>query len=47
MEIALGIILGCCALSAGICMGVGAIGPALGDGSRLYAAFEQECESLP
>ena len=40
MELAIGIILGCCALSAGICMGVGAVGPALGEGSAVSKACE-------
>ena len=40
MEIAIGIILGCCALSAGLCMGVGAIGPALGEGGAVSKACE-------
>ena len=31
MEIAIGIILGCCALGAGICMGIGAVGPGIGE----------------
>ena len=40
MEIAIAIILGCCALSAGLCMGVGAIGPALGEGGAVSKACE-------
>ena len=40
MEIAIGIILGCCALAAGLCMGVGAIGPALGEGGAVAKACE-------
>lgn len=42
MELAIGIILGCCALSAGICMGVGAIGPAMGEGN----AVSKSCEAI-
>ena len=42
MELAIGIILGCCALSAGICMGVGAIGPAIGEGG----AVAKSCEAI-
>ena len=40
MELAIGIILGCCALAAGICMGVGAIGPGLGEGCAVAKACE-------
>lgn len=40
MEIAIGIILGCCALGAGICMGIGAIGPGIGEGSAVASACE-------
>ncbi len=40
MELAIGIILGCCALSAGICMGVGALGPAFGEGNAVAKALE-------
>ena len=40
MELAIGIILGCCALAAGICMGLGAIGPGLGEGSAVAKACE-------
>ncbi len=40
LEIAVGIILGCCALSAGLCMGIGAIGPALGEGGAVAKACE-------
>ncbi len=42
MEIAIGIILGCCALGAGICMGIGAIGPAIGEGN----AVAKSCEAI-
>lgn len=40
MEIAIGIILGCCALGAGICMGIGAIGPGIGEGNAVANACE-------
>ena len=40
MEIAIGIILGCCALGAGICMGIGAIGPGIGEGHAVANACE-------
>ncbi len=40
LEIAVGIILGCCALSAGLCMGIGAVGPALGEGNAVAKACE-------
>lgn len=40
MEIAIGIILGCCALGAGICMGIGAIGPGIGEGDAVASACE-------
>lgn len=40
MEIAIGIILGCCALGAGICMGIGAIGPGVGEGNAVSKACE-------
>ncbi len=40
MEIAVGIILGCCALGAGICMGIGAIGPGIGEGNAVSKACE-------
>ena len=40
MELALGIILGCCALGAGICMGAGAIGPGVGEGNAVAKACE-------
>lgn len=42
MALAIGIILGCCALSAGICMGIGAIGPAIGEGN----AVAKSCEAI-
>lgn len=40
MELAIGIILGCCALAAGICMGIGAIGPGVGEGNAVSKACE-------
>lgn len=40
MELAIGIILGCCALGAGICMGIGAIGPGFGEGTAVSKACE-------
>lgn len=40
MELAIGIILGCCALGAGICMGIGAIGPGVGEGHAVAFACE-------
>ncbi len=40
MEIAIGIILSCCALGAAICMGVGSIGAALGEGNAVSKALE-------
>ncbi len=40
MELAIGIILGCCALGAGFCMGVGAIGPGIGEGHAVANACE-------
>ena len=50
LEIAIGIILGCCALGAGVCMGIGAFGPGLGEGKAVAAACEAigrqpECKS--
>ena len=40
MALAIGIILGCCALGAGICMCIGAIGPGIGEGSAVAKACE-------
>ena len=40
MEIAIAIILGCCALGAGLCMGFGAIGPGVGEGNAVSSACE-------
>jgi F-type H+-transporting ATPase subunit c len=42
MELAIAIILGCSALGAGICMGIGAIGPGIGEGNAVAKA----CESI-
>jgi F-type H+-transporting ATPase subunit c len=42
MELAVAIILACCALGAGLCMGIGAIGPALGEGG----AVAKSCEAI-
>ena len=40
LELAIGIILACCALGAGICMGIGAIGPGIGEGDAVASACE-------
>ena len=40
MELAIGIILGCCALGAGLCMGIGAMGPGIGEGNAVSKACE-------
>ncbi len=40
MELAIGIILGCCALGAGLCMGIGALGPGIGEGHAVANACE-------
>lgn len=40
MELAIGLILGACALGAGICMGIGAIGPGVGEGNAVSKACE-------
>lgn len=40
LELAIGIILGCCALGAGICTGIGAIGPGVGEGNAVAKACE-------
>ncbi|MBQ8174056.1 MAG: ATP synthase F0 subunit C [Clostridia bacterium] len=40
MELAIGIILGCCALGAGLCTGIGAIGPGVGEGNAVSKACE-------
>ena len=39
-AIAVAIILGCCALGAGICMGIGAVGPGIGEGHAVANACE-------
>ena len=40
LELAIGLILGACALGAGICMGIGAIGPGVGEGTAVSKACE-------
>ena len=40
MALAIGIMLGCCAMGAGICMGIGAIGPGVGEGHAVANACE-------
>lgn len=42
MELAIGIILACCAIGAGLCMGIGAVGPAIGEGN----AVAKSCEAV-
>ena len=49
LELAIGIILGCCALSAGVAM-IAGIGPAIGEGNAVAKACEAigrqpECKS--
>ena len=39
LELAIGIILGCCALSAGVAM-IAGIGPAIGEGNAVGKALE-------
>ena len=39
-EIAYAIIRAACALGAGLCMGIGAIGPAIGEGNAVGKALE-------
>ena len=39
LELAIGIILGCCALGAGVAM-IAGIGPGIGDGNAVPKAFE-------
>ena len=39
-AIAVAIILGCCALGAGICMGIGAVGPGIGEGNAVAHALD-------
>ncbi len=40
MEMAIGLILGMCALGAGLCTGIGAIGPGVGEGRAVSKACE-------
>ncbi|MBQ1371885.1 MAG: ATP synthase F0 subunit C [Oscillospiraceae bacterium] len=40
MTIELAIVKAACALSAGLCMGIGAIGPAIGEGNAVSKALE-------
>lgn len=40
MEMADAIVKAACALGAGICMGIGAIGPAIGEGNAVGKALE-------
>ena len=40
LQIAAAIILGCCALGAGLCTGFGAIGPGIGEGNAVGKALE-------
>lgn len=42
LQIAAAIILGCCALGAGLCTGIGAIGPGIGEGN----AVSKSCEAI-
>ncbi len=42
MELAIAIILACCAIGAGFCTGIGAIGPAIGEGG----AVAKSCEAI-
>lgn len=42
MELAIAIILACCAVGAGLCTGIGAIGPAIGEGG----AVAKSCEAI-
>lgn len=42
MELATAIILACCALGAGLSVGIGAIGPAIGEGY----AVGKSCEAI-
>ena len=49
LELAIGIILGCCALGAGVAM-IAGIGPGIGEGNAVAKAFEAigrqpECKS--
>lgn len=40
MDISQAIIRAACALGAGLCMGIGAIGPAIGEGNAVGKALE-------
>lgn len=40
MELTTAIIRAACALGAGLCMGIGAIGPAIGEGNAVGKALE-------
>ena len=42
LQIAAAIILGCCALGAGLCTGIGAFGPGIGEGN----AVSKSCEAI-
>ena len=40
MEFNIYFLKACCAIAAGLCMGIGAIGPALGEGNAVSKALE-------
>ena len=40
MEFNMYFLKACCAIGAGLCMGIGAIGPALGEGNAVGKALE-------
>ena len=40
MEFNIYFLKACCAIGAGLCMGIGAIGPALGEGNAVSKALE-------
>ena len=40
MELTTAIVKAACALGAGLCMGIGAIGPAIGEGTAVSKALE-------
>ena len=40
MEFNIYFLKACCALAAGLCMGIGAIGPAIGEGNAVGKALE-------
>ena len=40
MELTTAIVKAACALGAGLCMGIGAIGPAIGEGNAVGKALE-------